>query len=200
MTILGTTWKDSFTGLADDLLRGEGLWKSLRLLIAFLLLAGSLRSLQVFYGMVGQLASEVVSVESSADILLSDRERLERLDERFRVTVEARQDSGELSRLAMMSGRRPYASVEVSQPESAKAEVVLDDVPVRTPPPLILVTAVMEMGQDRIAVADVEGLGGGLLLKPGFRLSDNKGRILSISSERVVLLWEGERYDIPIGY
>ncbi|MBL3591882.1 MAG: hypothetical protein JMJ93_00080 [Synergistaceae bacterium] len=200
MTTLRTTWKDSFTGLADDLLRGEGLWKGLRFLIAFLLLAGSLRSLQVFYGMVGQLTPEAVSVESPADVLLSDRERLERLNERFRVAVKARQGSGELSRLAMMSGRRPFAPVEAGLAGPIEIETVVDEVPAMIPPPLILVTAVMEMDQDRIAVADVEGHGGGLLLRPGFLLSGGKGRILSISAEKVVFLWEGERFEIPIGY
>lgn len=182
--------------LWQDLMRGEGGWKGLRMGLVVLLLLGILQSAYVFHGMIAQMALSATMTPPRTDSLEEERARLDQLAESFRIAVEARVGSGQLARMAALNGRRPYGPLSVARaPELASSFI-----PVKVPPPLIIVSAVMEMGDKKMAVAEIEGMGPGLIISAGFKLDGGRGRILSISSERVVFVWEGDRYDIPVGY
>lgn len=189
--------REAVGGFWNDLIYGEGGWKILRAFIFLLLLGGSFYSVFVFHRMMVQMTPAAEAFlprsESSLD---EDRARLDRLTKQFRTAVEAREGSSQLSRLAAVNSRKPYGPAIVISKQSA-AETVA---PIKTPPPLIIVTAVMEMAGEKIAVADVEGLGEGVLIRPGFKLTGGKGRILSVATEKVVFAWEGDRYEIPVGF
>lgn len=195
MTIFFHAMGEALSELWQDLLDGEGLWKPVRGAVFLLFLLGAFRSAQVFHGMIAQMSPPEGAVSRSAESLETEQARLDRLAGSFRLAVAARAGSGQLARMAALNGRKPYGPVTTRAPSNSPALS-----PAKVPPPLIIVSAVMEMEGKKIAVAEIEGMGQGLLVAPGFRLAGGRGKILSVAADRVVLIWEGDRYDIPVGY
>ncbi|QVL35054.1 hypothetical protein [Aminirod propionatiphilus] len=195
MTAFFHAMKEALSELWQDLLDGEGLWKPVGRVVFFLFLLGAVRSAQVFHGMIAQMSPPEGAVPLSSESLEAERIRLDQLAGRFRLAVAARAGSGQLARMAALNGRKPYGPVTARAPSNSPALS-----PAKVPPPLIIVSAVMEMEGKKIAVAEIEGMGQGLLVAPGFRLTGGRGTILSVAPDRVVLIWEGDRYEIPVGY
>ena len=195
MTIFFHAMGEALSELWQDLLDGEGLWKPVRGAVFLLFLLGAFRSAQVFHGMIAQMSPPEGAVSRSAESLETEQARLDRMDGTLPHAVAAPAGTGPQARMAALNGRKPYGPVTTRAPSNSPALS-----PAKVPPPLIIVSAVMEMEGKKIAVAEIEGMGQGLLVAPGFRLAGGRGKILSVAADRVVLIWEGDRYDIPVGY
>jgi len=101
--------------------------------------------------------------------------------------------------LAEISGRKPFgtpASLVASQggASAALSGVIIEE----EQPPTVKVVAVMIKGTDRIAMIDVDGEEGGLVVRQGSKFSEGKARITQINPEGVKFTWMKKNYEVSM--
>ncbi len=194
-------WGSAIKGLWGSLLRGGGALVTLRWVLLTLFAVGFLWSLALFIGMTGysetspaihlpNMKSGTSTLELSALVGEVKAVSLARGSALFSANTPAR--------------RYPFAPVpEESRAISFGAAVGGDALvsyrePVYIEPmPPMTVKGVMVMGDRAVAVISI-GDEEGILVEAGYRFGGGKGKIESISFNKVVVSWMGEREEIYV--
>jgi hypothetical protein len=58
----------------------------------------------------------------------------------------------------------------------------------------------MLMGKQSVAVMDIPGVGDGMIFKAGDTFMEKRGRVVRITSDKVILSWGGRTWDVPLGF
>lgn len=188
-------WAESARELWEELVYGEGLFRVFRLLIGILVVVGLLWSLFVFRQLVALGQSSPPAFSDGAQAQSEEIAKLDTLVQSYRNQALIRSGSGQLAVLAQAAGRSPFAeppSLALSVATPSKGTPAL---PVEVPPPNVQVKAVMVLGSASVAVVDIDGIGQNLVVKPGYAFSGKRGKIVSISPDKLVFLWNGKRQE-----
>lgn len=186
----------------------RGLWKIcfeetavLRWFLLILLAVGSLWSLVLFVNMIGYSEASPAIPLSSTKPGASAAE-LSVLIEETRAVASAR--SGELFSANTSARRYPFAPVPEESQDSSFGAAIGGDAPASyreplytEPVPAMTVKGVMVMGEKAVAVISVGGEEG-ILAEAGYTFGDGKGKIESVSSDKVVISWMGERKEVYV--
>ncbi len=188
-------WNASAHELWDELIYGEGAFRIFRLLIGLLVVIGFFWSLFVFKNLVSLGQSNPPAVTENVQAQAEEGAKLDALVKSYRHQALMRSGSGRLAELAQAAGQSPFA-----EPASLKASVVAAGrsgpaLPIEVPPPNVNVKAVMLLGKASVAVVDIDGVGQNLIVKPGFSFAGRKGKVVSITSDKLVFLWNGKRQE-----
>lgn len=102
--------------------------------------------------------------------------------------------------LAEVSGRLPVAPVSALSKVMPAPPIPLNPLeePEEPDPPKVTVVAIMIKDRDRVAMVDVEGEDGGLIVRPGSSFSSGTAKITKIDSKGVSFTWMKKSYTIPI--
>ncbi len=186
------TWFGTIRELWRDIVEGDRFPRLLRILLAVVLVAGTVWSAFLFRQMI-ETAQAREAPPPPGGTAATDREiaQLEETASGFRNAVLARAGSTQLTVMAATVARRPFSP---SEPEIQESEVVT----VAEAPPNIWIRAIMIRGNDGAAVADIEGFGDGVILKRGASFGGGLGRVLGISQDKVVVTWSGQQIDITV--
>ncbi|GHS97526.1 hypothetical protein AGMMS50276_17730 [Synergistales bacterium] len=139
---------------------------------------------------------------STANLVAADKKRLDAMVEQVKVASESRvssksvaQSIGDMERYAFSDPTTAPVSVAVDG--GAVDRSILPEIVIELPPPII-VRAIMMSGKQQFAVMDIPGMSSGIIVKPGYTFSvmRQKGRIVRIAADKVVLNWAGRNWDI----
>ncbi len=99
--------------------------------------------------------------------------------------------------LAEVSGKQPFGTASSLASAQAAANLAAAGVEqIEEPqPPTVTVVAVMIKGSDKVAMIDVEGQEGGLVVREGSKFSDGSARITKINPEGVKFTWMKKSYE-----
>ena len=130
-----------------------------------------------------------------------DRARLEALEEQVQATTQTRV----ISPFTVDMMRDNFARYPFSEPrlEPVVAVTPLPDhlLVIEPPvvidfPPAITLRGIMIMGQQHVAVLDIQGAGTGMIVRAGDTFMQRRGRIVRVAPDRVVVNWGGRNWDI----
>ncbi len=187
------SWGKAVKGLWDNFLKGSGIFVTLRWAFLILLALGFLWSLSLFVGMVN-FSKDSFTIDTAEKTQRSFPE-LRALVEEVKVVYSAR--NGKVFSASAPAKRYPFAPLpeEVSTASYASAD---EGTFLYTEPmPLITVKGVMLMGKKALAVISI-GSEEGILAEAGYTFGSGKGKIESISPDKVVVSWMGEREEIYV--
>lgn len=104
------------------------------------------------------------------------------------------------ARLAEVSGILPVAPDSVlASLTPAHSPLLEGGVPQIEPePPKVTVLAVMILNKERVALVDVDGEDGGLIVRPGNKFSNGTARIVKIDAKGVTFVWRKKRYEVAM--
>ena len=63
-----------------------------------------------------------------------------------------------------------------------------------SPPPEIVVKAVMKLGNSWAVVVDIAGAGSGLILRPGDSFMEGKGKVVRMDGDHLIVRWDGREW------
>lgn len=192
----GSFWK--------NLTEGEGAFRMPRALLFLLFLGGAVFSGWCFKMVADLSVEEAVFVDPPPSQSRLDEERLDGIIEAFRGTVEARQGSSGVVASVTDKNRRPFevsrragkSAAGGAQVEAPLVEPIVEELL----PPIMFVRAIMVVGNEAIAIMDINGVGNGVIVKTGYMFLDKKGRIAKITPEKVTVRWAGKNIDITPGF
>ncbi len=188
------TWSGTIRELWRDVVEGDRFPRLLRLLLAVILIAGTIWSAMLLRQMiVTAQAREMPPPPAGTAATDKEIESLMETAAGFRNAVLARSGSTQLTVLAATLARRPFSP---SEPEAHLTEE--GEIAIAQAPPDIWIKAVLIRGKEAAVVADIEGYGDGVILKRGTSFGGGLGRVLGISQDKVVVTWSGQQVDIPV--
>ncbi len=185
-------WREAAGGLWSDLMYGDRFPRLLRILLGAVLLALTIWSGFLFREMVDALEGGANPAPPPSPKIEEEIRQLDSTAQRFRATILAREGSTQLAVLAATVARRPFLPPRTDIGE--EGDPLLDT----GAPPYMMVRAVMVKGGQSAVVVDIEGLGEGMILKTGSQFGKGRGKVVSISPEKVVMTWVGQRIEIPV--
>jgi hypothetical protein len=185
------SWIGSAQELWRDLTEGERFPRLVKWILALVLVSGTVWSALVFSQMFSTMRGSDTPPPAANAATGDEIRRLDETAKGFRNAVTARTGSTQLAVLASTVGRKPFMPPGAGDylPETALEGAGT---------PMIWVKAVMIKGQDAAAVVDIEGFGDGVILKKGASFGDGRGKVVSITNDRVVVTWSGQKIDIPV--
>ena len=195
---LGRAW-GSLTGVIN-----EGSASAARWLFFLIFLLGSGYAGYSYYKMQELREEKYYEPAANPTSLAADRTRLAKMVEDVRAASTLRVRS-----FVWADSMRGMAKNIFDDPTKAPLpDAVLDkglpDIPRIEehvePPPGIVVKAIMLMGKSRVAVMDVDGVGSGLIVRQGNTFLNGKGRVVRITSDKVVVRWNGKNWNIAPGF
>ena len=100
--------------------------------------------------------------------------------------------------LAEVSGRVPVAPMTALNKVLPPPPIVIDPIEeLEEPdPPKVTVVGIMIKDRDRVAMVDVEGEDGGLIVRPGSTFSSGTAKITKIDSKGVSFTWMKKSYTV----
>jgi len=207
----GPGFRDSLADLWNSIVQGQGSFRALRWLLAFLLVIGTIWSGFMFKKVLDFTKPTTISLPPAKDVAAQDAQRLDAMIDDFRNSVLSRTGSSTLAVAAAESFRRPLVETEKPLPPEeikrleeealAESETVKEFIePEESLPPIMTVRAIMTVGSRRSAIMDIEGEGEALVVRPGFVFGEeDKGIIKAIRPDMVIVEWSGEIIDLPTG-
>src|SRR6056297_118151 len=207
----GPGFRDSLADLWNSIVQGQGSFRALRWLLAFLLVIGTIWSGFMFKKVLDFTKPTTISLPPAKDVAAQDAQRLDAMIDDFRNSVLSRTGSSTLAVAAAESYRRPLVETEKPLPPEeikrleeealAESETVKEFIePEESLPPIMTVRAIMTVGSRRSAIMDIEGEGEALVVRPGFVFGEeDKGIIKAIRPDMVIVEWSGEIIDLPTG-
>ncbi len=203
--------RDDFNneGFVGRLVRAEGGYKLLLVMVIMMLLAGTGWSGYQFKQFVDLSQEEPITLPPVQAQSEKDSGRLETLIGDFRGAVDTRTRSLTLAGAVIEASRQPFvATQKAPEPEellAAGGQVTVEGgeaVPtfVRDKiPPIMFVRAIMVAGNQSMAVMDIEGVGNGIIVKSGYRFANGAGRVVRIRPDKVTVNWSGKTVDVAPG-
>jgi len=207
----GPGFRDSLADLWNSIVQGQGSFRALRWLLAFLLVIGTIWSGFMFKKVLDFTKPTTISLPPAKDVAAQDAQRLDAMIDDFRNSVLSRTGSSTLAVAAAESYRRPLVETEKPLPPEeikrleeealAESETVKEFIePEESLPPIMTVRAIMTVGSRRSAIMDIEGEGEALVVRPGLVFGEeDKGIIKAIRPDMVIVEWSGEIIDLPTG-
>lgn len=98
--------------------------------------------------------------------------------------------------LAEISGKLPMAPAEALSPAPAASAGPGEEVIIEPDPPQVTVIAIMITDKDKIAMIDVLGEDGGLIVRQGSKFSDGTARVTKIDAKGVTFTWMKKSYTV----
>ncbi|WP_198470893.1 hypothetical protein [Acetomicrobium sp. S15 = DSM 107314] len=185
------SWGSAVKGLWGNLLKGSGIFITLRWAFLILLALGFLWSLSLFVNMVN-FSKDSFAIDAAEKMQRSLPE-LSALAEEAKVVYSAR--SGEVFSVGASARRYLFAPLPEKVSTASYASADEGTFLYTEPMPPITVKGVMLMGKKTLAVISI-GSEEGILAEAGYTFGNGKGRIESISSDKVVVSWVGEKKEI----
>ena len=197
---------DSFFG---RIIGGDGGYRTLRILMILFLVAGTAASGYYFKKFVDASDEPSIVIPPVPNLASKDSERLEKLIGSFRSSVDTRTRSLLLASTVVETSRMPFAEtppadmtprevpgegVTVAEGEGTFPPLVREKLP-----PIMFVRAIMVAQKQAIAVMDIEGVGNGIIVRPGYSFGGGDGKVVGISSGKVTVNWSGKNIDIAPG-
>ena len=207
----GPGFRDSLADLWNSIVQGQGSFRALRWLLAFLLVIGTIWSGFMFKKVLDFTKPTTISLPPAKDVAAQDAQRLDAMIDDFRNSVLSRTGSSTLAVAAAESYRKPLVKTEKPLPPEeikrleeealAESETVKEFIePEESLPPIMTVRAIMTVGSRRSAIMDIEGEGEALVVRPGLVFGEeDKGIIKAIRPDMVIVEWSGEIIDLPTG-
>lgn len=199
-------WTEVLTELWDDILR-EARYKWLRRILGLILLVGSVWMAHTFLELIKAPESIPTDTTSARVEMMAEARKVKGEAESFDVLATARYRGAQISQMANLSGRLPFKE-PVEMPVLAALPITPSSqlssggalLPLMTGPvlPQITVRAVLNSGKSSTAVLDIDGVGEGIIVWPGYVFSGGLGRVRSISEKQIVILWGGKRISLPV--
>lgn len=194
-------WRESFVSLWKSLLYEKGTMRFLRILIALLFILSIVWSMYLYRQIA--ILSAVTPVEApeiklkaeEGDNYANTVEELERI-------IMVRSKKGELAHVASTLERYPFEEPALTSYLPSSSNVLSEDEKSYTLqaelylPPYMEVRAVMILDGKAMALMYIEGEGDGLIVSPGYKFGSGKGRVVSISQTKVVVLWAGTKMEL----
>jgi len=207
----GNGFRDSFAELWNSIVEGQGSFRVLRWLILILLIGGIVWSGLLFKKVVDFTKPANIGLPPAKDLAGEDREKLNDMIADFRNSVLSRTGSQPLAVAALKSGRMPLVKTE--KPLSAEEMEEIEEMakagrgrgtdfvePEESLPPIMSIRAIMTAGSRKSAIMDIEGEGPAVVVRPGYVFGEgNKGRIVAITTGKVVVNWSGKRIELSAG-
>ncbi|MDR3332082.1 MAG: hypothetical protein LBT08_05585 [Synergistaceae bacterium] len=101
--------------------------------------------------------------------------------------------------LAEVSGRYPVAPASVLAPPPPPTSISLPSVEVIEPdPPEVTVIAIMITDSDKVAMVDVLGEVGGLIVRQGSSFAGGTAKVTKIDAKGVTFIWMKKSYTITV--
>lgn len=102
--------------------------------------------------------------------------------------------------LAEISGRQPFgtANLLVASQSASALSLAGGDYEEEPQPPAVSVVAVMIKGAEKVAMIDIEGEDGGLVVREGSKFSEGSAKITKINPEGVRFTWMKKSYEVAI--
>ncbi|GHV36557.1 hypothetical protein FACS1894187_11350 [Synergistales bacterium] len=139
---------------------------------------------------------------STASAAAADKARLNAMVEQVKTASELRIGSVGIAQSINDMAKYVFADPATAPPpvtvdEGIFNQEMIPEIVVELPPP-IMVRAIMMSGKQQVAVMDIPGMSSGIIVKPGdtFAIMQQKGRIVRIAADKVVLNWAGRNWDI----
>lgn len=196
-------WRESFVSLWKSLLYEKGAMRFLRILIALLFILSIVWSMYLYRQIA--ILSAVTPVEAP-EIKLKMEEGdnyANTVEELERITM-VRSKKGELAHVASTLERYPFEEPVLTSYQPSYSNVPSEyekSYPLQAElylPPYMEVRAVMLLDGKAMALMDIEGEGIALIVYPGYEFANGRGRIVSISLDKVVVLWAGTSMELGI--
>jgi hypothetical protein len=196
-------WRESFVSLWKSLLYEKGAMRFLRILIALLFILSIVWSMYLYRQIA--ILSAVTPVEAP-EIKLKKEEGdnyANTVEELERITM-VRSKKGELAHVASTLERYPFEAPVLTSYQPSYSNVPSEyekSYPLQAElylPPYMEVRAVMLLDGKAMALMDIEGEGIALIVYPGYEFANGRGRIVSISLDKVVVLWAGTSMELGI--
>ena len=198
---MGETWKDAFASLWNGLLYGRGSQRFLRILLALLLVLSIGWSIYLYRQMIA--LSQITPLETPPIKRgVEEEKKFAEMAKGFEEIVQARSTSGEFVYIASTLDRYPFNEppMPVVLAELAKTAVREGEVSPAYEevylPPYMEVRAVMILDGKPMALMYIEGEGDGLIVSPGYKFDNGKGKVVSITPTKVVVLWAGTKMEL----
>lgn len=195
------TWKDAFASLWNGLLYERGSLRFLRILLALLLVLSIGWSIYLYRQMIA--LSQITPLETPPIKRgVEEGKKFTEMIKGFEDIVQTRSTSGEFLYIASTLDRYPFNEppMPVELTELAKVAVkegeVLPSYEEVYLPPYMEVRAIMILDGKPMALMYIEGEGDGLIVSPGYRFGDGRGRVVSITPTKVVVLWAGTKIEL----
>lgn len=203
--------RDDFNneGFAGRLVRAEGGYRLLLIIVILMLLAGTGWSGYQFKQFVDLSHEEPITLPPVQGQSEKDSERLDALIGDFRGAVDTRTRSLTLAGAVIEASRQPFvATQKAPEPEDliAGGRVTVGGEGESMPsfvrekiPPIMFVRAIMVAGNQSMAIMDIEGVGNGIIVKNGYRFASGAGRVVRIRADKVTVNWSGKTVDVAPG-
>lgn len=199
---MGETWKDALSSLWNGLLYGPGTARFLRVLLAILLVLSIGWSIYLYKQII--TISRIPPQESpTLQRAVEQDKKYAGLTKGFEEVAQARFANKESSFMASALGRYAFnkPAAPVAQEELGRAAArgrasssELEEVYI----PYMEVRAVMVLNKRAMALMNIEGEGDNLIVSPGYRFGKGRGKIVSISPAKVVVLWAGTKMELKV--
>jgi len=194
-------WRESFVSLWKSLLYEKGAMRFLRILIALLFILSIVWSMYLYRQIA--ILSAVIPVEApeiklkaeEGDNYANTVEELERI-------IMDRSKKGELAHVASTLERCPFEEPVLTSYQLSYSDVPSEDeksYPLQAElylPPYMEVRAIMILDGKPMALMYIEGEGDGLIVSTGYKFDNGKGKVVSITPTKVVVLWAGTKMEL----
>jgi len=140
-------------------------------------------------------ASEVKLKAEEGDNYANTVEELERI-------IMVRSKKGELAHVASTLERCPFEEPVLTSYQLSYSDVPSEDeksYPLQAElylPPYMEVRAIMILDGKPMALMYIEGEGDGLIVSTGYKFDNGKGKVVSITPTKVVVLWAGTKMEL----
>lgn len=201
---MGESWKDTLSSLWQGLLYGGGSARFLRILLAVLLLASIGWSIYLYRQIITISRIPPVEAPLLKPAAEQDQKYVE-LAKGFEEVAQVRTGNREATYMASALGRYAFNEppMPVVQEAVAKEAAQRGKAPSLAVeqvylPPYMEVRAIMILDKRPMALMNIEGEGDGLIVSPGYRFGDGRGRVVSITQTKVVVLWAGTSMELGL--
>ena len=197
----GTAW-GNLTGVNNE----GGSIRTVRLLFFLIFILGTAWAGYNYHKAQILLEPKVIIASTPAVAVEADQKRLDDMISQVKTTTEMRSSSPYLARsMGDVLSKYPFGDpMMVVKPEGelkpGDIVVTVPEIIIDYPPEGIMLRAIMIMGNQRVAVMDIPGVGSGLVVKAGDTFMQKKGRIVRIAPDKVVVRWGSKNWDIAPGF
>jgi len=197
-------WKDDLYSLWQELLyEGEGM-RFLRILLAICFVAGIGWSIYLYKQIVWPSRLTFIEIPIAKSAIELDQKHVD-LVKGFEEIADIRSINLGMADLASTLTRHAFSEppMPVVQEAVVKEAAQRDKAPSLAVeqvylPPHMEVRAIMILDKRPMALMNIEGEGDGLIVSPGYRFGDGRGRVVSITQTKVVVLWAGTSMELGL--
>jgi len=201
---MGESWRDALSSLWHGLLYGGGSARFLRILLAVLLVASIGWSVYLYRQII--TISRISPVEAPLPKPAAEQDqKYAELAKGFEEIAQVRTGNKEATYMASALGRYAFneppmpvvqeALAKVAAQKGKAPSMAIEQVYL---PPYMEVRAIMILNKKPMALMNIEGEGDGVIVSPGYKFGGGRGRVVSITQTKVVVLWAGTSMELGL--